>query len=248
MIITGGTSGIGLGIGRRLVQEGTPVVLVGRDQARAARAVAGLVHEGLDPAAVEVVVGDTIDPAVLREATDRCARRWAPVGGLVTAAGALARGPVSEVGPEALRLVLDVNVVGTWVAVQSVLPTMVAQAHGRIVTIGSVLGTVGTPQRAAYAATKGAVAALTRAVAVEVAGHGVTANCIAPGPVRTPMNEGDVGGPDGPAEARDFTEAIPVGRWGEPADVAHVALALLADGAGWTTGSVVHVDGGYTAR
>ena len=125
---------------------------------------------------------------------------------------------------------------------------MVEQQYGRIVTIGSVLGSVGAAGRAGYAATKGAVAAMTRSIALEVAADGVTVNCVAPGPVRTPMNADQHGTAADRAAEAAFTSSIPAGRWGSPDDVAHAVAGLLAPEAGWTTGSVVHVDGGFTAR
>jgi NAD(P)-dependent dehydrogenase (short-subunit alcohol dehydrogenase family) len=166
----------------------------------------------------------------------------------VTAAGRLARGNTRDLAVEDVRAVLETNVVGTWLAIRAVLQTMIAQQHGRIVTIGSVLGSVGAEDRAAYAATKGAVAAMTRSIALEVATEGITVNCVAPGPVRTAMNaDQHRAGSDSTAEDT-FTAAIPVGRWGHPHDIAHTVVGLLAAEAGWTTGAVLYVDGGYTAR
>lgn len=248
VVVTGGTSGIGLGVAERLVASGRPVALVGRDHGRADDALAQLVEVGHEAKEVAVVVGDTTDPDDLARAVAVCAERWGPVAGLVSAAGRLARGSTQGLAVHELRDALETNVVGTWLAIRAVLPTMVAQQHGRIVTIGSVLGSVGAPDRAAYAATKGAVAAMTRSIALEVAAHGVTVNCVAPGPVRTSMNADQHGAAaDRDAEAA-FTASIPAGRWGTPADVAHAVVGLLAPESDWTTGSVVHVDGGYTAR
>ncbi|MFG2662046.1 SDR family NAD(P)-dependent oxidoreductase, partial [Streptomyces sp. NPDC048425] len=155
-------------------------------------------------------------------------------------------GSVLDLSPDDFRAALDTNVIGTWMAIRAVLPGMLDAGFGRIVTIGSVLGSTGAPERSGYAATKGAVAALTRSAALELAGSGVTVNCVAPGPVRTPMNEHDAEG-DETARAA-FTAKVPLGRWGRPEDVAHAVLPLLAAESSFTTGSVVHVDGGYTAQ
>jgi NAD(P)-dependent dehydrogenase (short-subunit alcohol dehydrogenase family) len=245
-LITGGTSGIGLGVAARLVRDGRPVLVLGRDAERAAEARSRLIADA-DPELVGMAVGDTQDPAVLARAVEEGRARWGSVGGLVTSAGLLAKGTVLDLPAAELRTALETNVIGTWLALQSVLPQMIEDGYGRIVAIGSVLGTVGAAERAAYAATKGAVAALVRSVAVEVATTGVTVNCVAPGPVRTSMNDAPGTARDQAADA-EFSRSVPVGRWGTPADIAHAVVSLLAPEAAWSTGAVVHVDGGYTAR
>lgn len=239
VLVTGGTSGIGLGVATALVQAGRSVAVFARSSDRAEQA-GSLLRELGNARQVLVHCGDTTDPEDLDSVVRAMTARWGRVDGLVTTAGRLARGSLLSLPPEVFAQAWTVNVHGTWLAMRACVPTMLEQGHGRIVTIGSVLGSTGAPERAGYAATKGAVAAMTRSVALELARTGVTANCVAPGPVRTAMNAADA--------ADTFDDLIPAGRWGTPADVAHLVVGLLDEAAAWTTGSVLHVDGGYTAR
>jgi NAD(P)-dependent dehydrogenase (short-subunit alcohol dehydrogenase family) len=242
VLVTGGNSGIGLAVAEAVAAAGRPVAIVGRSPEKCAAAAEQVSRGGSRDVvgiAADVKSAEDLD-RVVQDVTER----WGTIEGLVTAAGVLLPGGLQDVDLADFRNALEANVLGTWSAVRMVTPAMLDLGFGRIVTIGSILATVGAPQRAAYAATKGAVTAMTRSLALELAGSGVTINCISPGPVRSAMNAAAAGS----ETQRAFTAKIPVGRWGTPDEIAHMVLPLLAPGAAFTTGSVVHVDGGYTSQ
>lgn len=166
--------------------------------------------------------------------------------GLVSCAGIRTRGMIVDTSLEEWERHLRVNVTGTWLAVREFLRRRDPERPGgAIVTIASVTATMAVPGQAHYVASKGAIVALTRAVAIEAAPLGVRANCIAPGSIRTPMAAERLADPE---QVRWLNGRVPLGRVGEAAEVAEVAEFLLSDRASYMSGDVVYVDGGWTAN
>jgi NAD(P)-dependent dehydrogenase (short-subunit alcohol dehydrogenase family) len=234
-VVTGGASGIGLGVVRRFVAAGHRVAILDRDAAGAKAAAAEL--DALD---VEV---DVADRASVDAAFARVRAELGPVEILVTSAGIESFQPLLDITAESWDRIIGVNLTGTFTCVQAAVPDMLAAGWGRIVTIASSSAQSGAPRMAHYAASKGGVIGLTKALAVELARKGITVNTIPPTVVDTPMARhaeatGDFPGIDviGPM--------VPVGRAGTPDDIAAACAFLCSEDAGYITGQLIGVNGG----
>jgi len=240
-VVTGGASGIGLGVAKRFAADGHDVAILDRDGPGATAAAEALHKGGAHALAVEV---DVTDRPSVDQAFARVRSELGPVTILVTSAGIEAFDPLLDITPQRWDQVIAVNLTGTFSCVQAAVPDMLAAGWGRIVTISSQSAQSGAPNMAHYSASKGGVIALTKALAVDLARQGITVNTIAPSLVDTPM-------------ARAATEAgyfpgievvgpmVPLGRAGTPADIAAACSYLCSeDGGSYITGQLLAVNGG----
>jgi NAD(P)-dependent dehydrogenase (short-subunit alcohol dehydrogenase family) len=239
-VVTGGASGIGLGVADEFASNGHLVAILDRNGPGADAAAAELRTRGAKAIAIEVDVADraAVDRAFVQIRSD-----LGPVEILITSAGIESFDAVPDITAEKWDRIIAVNLTGTFTCVQAALPDMLAAGWGRIVTISSSSAQSGAPKMAHYAASKGGVIALTKALAVELAQSGITVNTIPPSLVDTPMArhaeaKGDFPGVDvvGPM--------VPLGRAGTPADIAAACSFLCSDGGSYITGQIIGVNGG----
>jgi NAD(P)-dependent dehydrogenase (short-subunit alcohol dehydrogenase family) len=240
-IITGGGSGIGKAIAQAFVREGAKVVIAGRDRKKLDRAAAEIGGECLAISADVSSAGDV--QKLVGAAIDKFKR----INVLVNNAAVLLPGTAESLSEADFDQTFNINVRGLWLLSRAVLPHMRASnsGGGSIINIGSVLSMVGARNRVAYSASKGAVMAMTKAMALDHAAEKIRVNCIAPGIVATEMVEKFNTDEN---TRRQRVALHPMGRFGQPAEVASAAVFLASDESAWTTGSVVTVDGGYSAQ
>ena len=232
-VVTGGGSGIGLGIATQLVADGHRVAILDRANADVAAKEIGALGIGCDVS----------DRAAVDAAFDQVRSELGPVEILVTAAGIDLFQPLAEVTMADWDRVIAVNLTGTFSCIQAAVPDMVTGKWGRVITIASSSAESGAPNMAHYTASKGGVISLTRSIAVEFARAGITANSITPSICDTPMarkaaDEGKVP----PVDV--LGKMVPVGRAGTPDDMGAAASFLASEGASYVTGQILGVSGG----
>jgi 2-keto-3-deoxy-L-fuconate dehydrogenase len=235
-VVTGAASGIGAAIAARFAVEGARVVGGDVDE-QALRASAG---DSITCVAVDVADEDSIANLIHE------AERLAPVDVLVNVAGIGSTTTAPDTPVDLWDRVFAVNARGTFLCCKHAIPAMASRRRGSIVNIASVAALVGFRNRAAYCASKGAVLALTRALALDHVADGIRVNCVCPGTIDSPWVRRLV--QDAGESLDDLRARQPMGRLGTPEEVAEAALYLAEDGAGFVTGSTLTIDGGITAQ
>jgi 2-dehydro-3-deoxy-D-gluconate 5-dehydrogenase len=236
-LVTGGGGGLGLGISEALAGAGARVAVIGRSDAadEAAARVGGT-----------AVRADLSNRDGLRRGFEEAVESLGGLDILVASHGTLHAGPALETSIEHWDATIEVNLTSVFELCRLAGALMVPRRTGKIVTIASMLSFQGGFRAAAYSASKGGVAQLTKALANEWAAHGVNVNAIAPGYVKTPLNSHIWR--DDPQRSEAVLARLPAGRWGEPADIAGAAVFLASSASDYVHGIVLPVDGGWLAR
>jgi 3-oxoacyl-[acyl-carrier protein] reductase len=235
-IVTGGAQGIGRAIAEALAAAGADVAVADLDPGRSQETVVAITKMGRKALNIKVNVANWDEAKAM---VDQVVKEWGKVDILVNNAGITRDGLLLRMKEEDWNLVLQVNLNGTFNCTKAALQPMSKQRSGRIVNIASIVGAIGNAGQANYAASKAAVIGFTKTVAREYASRAVTVNAVAPGFIDTAMTQ------QLSAEVKDtLSKQIPLGRLGQPSDVAAAVKFLASDEAGYITGHVLHVNGG----
>jgi 2-dehydro-3-deoxy-D-gluconate 5-dehydrogenase len=242
-VVTGGNGGIGLGIAAGMAEAGGRILIAARDAEKNKAAEKRLQALGAEAASLQI---DVSDPEACRAIGDRAAERFGRLDILVNNAGITVRKPPQDLSHEDWDRVVDVNLSAAFRCSQAAYPHMLRAGGGKIINVGSMLSIFGTSYAIAYAASKGGIVQMTRALATGWAKDNIQANAILPGWINTDLTR----------SAREQVEGLnervlartPGGRWGEPEDFAGIAVFLASAASDFVTGTAIPVDGGYSVQ
>jgi len=242
-LVTGGNGGIGLGMAQGLADAGAAILVAGRNDEKNAAAVATLVESGSDAAAA---TADVTDEAAVAAMVEAALSRWGRLNILVNNAGINIRKEPQELSLDEWRSVLDTNLTSAFLCSQAVYPYMAANGGGKIINIGSMMSIFGAAFAPAYASSKGGIVQLTKATATAWAKHNIQVNAVLPGWIDTDLTR------RGRREVEGLHERVlartPAGRWGQPADMAGIAVFLSGPASDFVTGTAIPVDGSFSVQ
>ncbi len=247
MIVTGGGSGIGKATAERFMEEGAKVAIFEVSKKNGSAAVAELRKKGHDPL---LFTGDVSKAADVKRMVKAALRRLGRIDVLFNNAGILVEGSVEKVSEKDWDRIMAINVKGVFLMSKEVVPIMLKQKKGAIVNNASCSGLVGDRNAIAYNTSKGAVVLMTKCLALDYALKNIRANCVCPGEIETPMFHQEARSRNMPIDKyrKELCGYHPIGRLGNPNEVANTVLFLASDDASFITGTAVSVDGGYTCQ
>jgi NAD(P)-dependent dehydrogenase (short-subunit alcohol dehydrogenase family) len=242
-LVTGGSRGLGRAIAEALAAAGARVAVSARQIDSARRAA-----EAVAAASGQPALGVAADVTVRADVEAMVARVFDEFGRLeilVNNAGINIRGPIEQLSEADWDAVVNTNLKGPWLCCRAAAEPMKSQGWGRVINVSSILGEIAMAGRSPYAASKGGLTLLTKTLALEWAPHGINVNALCPGPFATEINTPLL---NDPAARAQMEANVPLGRWGDPAELGPAAVFLASDASSFMTGATLFIDGGYTAR